>query len=82
MGSALTSFSLRSEQKQLVREKWKIFKLDPFDSRLGTHKIHSLSAQRRKAVWSVVIDYDLRIVFVIDGDVVTTIDLGSHAIYR
>lgn len=36
----------------------------------------------RKTVWSVVIEYDLRVVFVIDGDVVTTIDLGSHAIQR
>jgi hypothetical protein len=36
----------------------------------------------KKTVWSIVIDYDLRAVFVIDDDVVTMIDLGSYAIYR
>lgn len=75
-------YALPPEQKQLVREKWQIFKLDPFDVRLGTHKINSISARMKKTVWSVVIAYDLRAVFVIDGDVVTTIDLGSHTIYR
>jgi Txe/YoeB family toxin of Txe-Axe toxin-antitoxin module len=75
-------YALPSAQKQLAREKWEIFKVDPFDPRLGTHKINSLSARMKKTVWSVVIDYDIRAVFVIDDDVVTTIDLGSHAIYR
>jgi hypothetical protein len=75
-------YALSPEQKQLAREKWQMFKVNPFDSRLGTHKIDSLSARMKKTVWSVAIDYDLRAVFVIDDDVVTTIDLGSHAIYR
>jgi hypothetical protein len=75
-------YALSPEQKQQVREKWQIFKLDPFDVRLGTHKINSLSARVKKPVWSVVIAYDLRALFVIDGDVVTTIDIGSHAIYH
>jgi hypothetical protein len=75
-------YSLPSRQKELVREKFQIFKVDPFDSRLGTHKINSLSARTGKTVRSVVIEGDLRAVFVIDGDLVTTIDIGSHAIYR
>jgi Txe/YoeB family toxin of Txe-Axe toxin-antitoxin module len=75
-------YALPARQKQLVRDKWQIFKIDPFDPRLGTHKINSLSARMKKTVWSAVIDYDLRAVFVMDGDVVTTIDIGSHAIYR
>jgi len=75
-------YALSPEQKRLVREKWQIFRVDPFDPRLGTHKINSLSARMKKTVWSVVVDYDLRAVFVIDADVITTIDLGSHAIYR
>ncbi len=75
-------YALPPAQKQLAREKWEIFKVDPFDPRLGTHKINSLSARMKETVWSVVIDYDMRAVFVIDDDVVTTIDLGSHAIYR
>jgi hypothetical protein len=75
-------YALPSRQKELVREKFQIFKVDPFDSRLGTHKINSLSARTGKTVRSVVIEGDLRAVFVIDGDLVTTIDIGSHAIYR
>jgi hypothetical protein len=77
-------YALRPDQKQLVREKWEIFKVDPFDSRLGTHKISSLSARMKKTVWSVVIESrgDLRVTFVIDGDLVTTIDIGGHSIYR
>jgi Txe/YoeB family toxin of Txe-Axe toxin-antitoxin module len=75
-------YSLPREQKKSVREKWQLFKHDPFDPRLGTHKINSLSARMKKTVWSVVIESDLRVVFVINGDVFTTIDLGTHAIYR
>jgi hypothetical protein len=75
-------YALPSHQKKLVREKYKIFKIDPFDSRLGTHKIHSLSARMGKTVRAVEIEGDLRAVFVIDGDLVTTIDIGSHAIYK
>jgi hypothetical protein len=75
-------YTLPARQKQLVREKWQIFKMDPFDARLGTHKINSLSARMKQTVRSVVIEGDLRAVFVIDGDVVTTIDIGTHAIYR
>jgi hypothetical protein len=41
-------YALSPAQKQLVREKWKLFKLDPFDPRLGTHKIHLLSARKKK----------------------------------
>jgi len=75
-------YALPARQKQLVREKWQIFKVDPFDPRLGTHRINSLSARMGKTVRSVVIEGDLRAVFVIDGDLVTTIDIGDHSIYR
>ena len=75
-------YFLPSHQKELVREKWQIFKADPFDSRLGTHKINSLSARMGKTVRAVLIEGDLRAVFVIDGDLVTTIDIGDHSIYR
>jgi hypothetical protein len=75
-------YSLSPAQKQRVREKWAIFQIDPFDPRLGTHRINSLSARMKRTVWSVVIDYDLRVVFVIDGATVTTLDVGTHSIYR
>jgi hypothetical protein len=36
-------------------------KIDPFDPRLGTHKIHRLSAIAIQTVYSVVIEGNLRI---------------------
>lgn len=75
-------YALPAPQKLSVREKWDIFRRDPFDRRLGTHKIHSLSARYGRTIYSVVIEGDLRAVFYIDGGTVLTIDLGTHAIYR
>ena len=37
-------YGLSDSQKESVRRAWTIFKQDPFDARLGTHKIHRLSA--------------------------------------
>ena len=65
-----------------VRRIWRIFKLNPFDPRLGTHKIHSLSAVFGRTVYAVVVEGDLRIVFYIDGDTVVTTNIGTHSIYR
>ena len=74
--------ALPPAQKASVRATWAIFKLDPFDPRLGTHKIHRLSARYRMNVYSVVIEADLRAVFYLVGDLVVTVDLGTHDIYR
>lgn len=75
-------YRLSSGQKESVRRAWEIFKVDPFDPRLGTHKINYLSAQYRKTVYSVVIEGDLRTIFYVEGDIVWTVDVGSHSIYR
>lgn len=73
---------LPREQWASVRRVWQIFKIDPFDPRLGTHKIHALSALFRRTVYAVVVEGDLRITFYIDGDTVITTNIGTHAIYR
>ena len=73
---------LTPAQKQSVKTTWQIFKRDPFDPRLGTHKIHRLSAAYGKTVYSVVIEDDLRVVFFLDQNIVYTVDVGSHDIYR
>ena len=65
-----------------MRAAWAIFKVDPFDPRLGTHKIHRLSARYRTNVYLVVIAGDLRAVFHLHEDLVVTIDLGTHDIYK
>jgi hypothetical protein len=58
-------YALNSLQKHAVREVWSVFKNDPFDPRLRTHKIHSLSAEFGKTVYAVVIENDLRVPFFI-----------------
>ena len=61
---------------------WTIFKNDPFDPRLGTHRINSLSAHYQRTIYSVVLEGDLRAVFFLEGEMVMTIDVGTHDIYR
>jgi len=75
-------YGLRPDQKESVRGAWKIFRENPFDTRLRTHKIHRLSAALGKTVYAVEIESDLRAVFYIEGDVVRTVDIGSHDIYK
>jgi hypothetical protein len=75
-------YALPEAHKGSARRAWAIFRENPFDARLRTHKIHSLSAQARRTVWAVCIEADLRSIFIIDGDEVTTLDIGTHAIYQ
>ena len=75
-------YALPDPQKQSAREAWLIFKEDPFDPRLRTHKIHRLSALMRQTVFALVIEGDLRAVFYIEGGSVISFNIGSHAVYR
>jgi hypothetical protein len=50
-----------------------IFKQDPFDARLGTHKIHRLGAHYAETIYSVVVEGDLRVLCYIEDDVVKTL---------
>lgn len=75
-------YALPPAQKESTRRAWEIFKQDPFDPRLGAHKIHSLSARYGKTVHSAIIEADLRVVFFLEGDTVWTVDIGTHALYR
>lgn len=75
-------YLLDAAQKASVRQQWQIFKLDPFDPRLGTHKINRLSAISGRTIYSVVIEGDLRVLFHIDGRTIYSFDLGTHALYR
>ena len=74
-------YALSPAQKDSVRRAWDVFKADPFRSSLGTHEIRALSARAKHTIYSVVIEADLRVVFRIDGDWVTTLDVGTHKIY-
>ncbi|HWB59736.1 MAG TPA: hypothetical protein VG733_09595 [Chthoniobacteraceae bacterium] len=61
---------------------FKIFKENPFDPRLGTHKIHKLSAIYGKTIHSVCVENDLRSVFYVEGNRIVSVDIGTHDIYR
>lgn len=74
--------ALPDSQKDSTREAWQIFKLDPFDPRLRTHKIHSLSALYKRTIYSVTVERDLRVVFFIEENTIFTVDIGTHDLYR
>jgi len=75
-------YGLSSPQKDSTRKAWQIFKEDPFDPRLRAHKIHKLSARYGHTIYAVRIEEDLRVVFYLEDDVVITVDIGSHRLYR
>ncbi len=75
-------YRLSPEEKAAAREAWKIFKTDPFDPRLGTHKIHRLSALYNRTIYAVNVAGDLRSTFYIERDCVISVDIGTHEIYR
>ena len=73
---------LTASQQESAQTAWRIFKENPFDPRLRTHKIASLSARFGRTIHSVRIEADLRAVFYLDGSNVVTVDIGTHSIYR
>jgi len=75
-------YDLTSSQKESARRAWKIFKQNPFDSRLRTHKIYRLSAHYGRTIYAVEIEADLRAIFFIDRNCVVTVDIGTHEIYK
>jgi mRNA-degrading endonuclease YafQ of YafQ-DinJ toxin-antitoxin module len=70
------------QQQQSARKIFAIFKEDPFDARLHSHKIQKLSARYGRTIYAAEIEPDLRVLFYIEGDMVVTADIGSHDIYR
>jgi hypothetical protein len=75
-------YALSSEQKELVRKAWETFKTDPFHPSLRSHEIRVLSAKARHTIYAAVIDADLRVIFRIDDSWVTTLNVGTHKLYR
>lgn len=74
--------ALSSARKASVRAKWELFKVDPFDPRLGTHVIRRLSALQRTQVFSVVVEGDLRVIFIVrHPNEIYTLDVGTHDLY-
>ena len=73
---------LSPSQKHSAKQAFSFFKKDPFDPRLRTHKIHQLSALYKKTIYAVRVEDDLRSIFYLDGKLIVSVDIGTHAIYR
>ena len=73
------SFKKRLKRQQDLEDKFwqrvEIFKNNPFDARLKTHKLSG----KLKDLWSFIIEYDLRVVFYFcDENRVVFVDIGKH----
>lgn len=55
-----------------------IFRANPFDRRLDTHKLHG----RLKSKWSFSIDDKYRILFEFNNSEVVFLDIGDHELYK
>jgi mRNA-degrading endonuclease YafQ of YafQ-DinJ toxin-antitoxin module len=73
---------LSDNQFRSAKKAFVIFRQDPFDPRLRTHKIHGLSSAYKKTIYSVWIEGDLRATFFLQGSDVISVDIGTHSIYR
>ena len=75
-------YKLSPAQKESVRRAWQIFKRDPFHLSFRSHEIHELSGRAKHAIYSAIIESDLRVIFRIDDRWVTSLDVGTYKIYR
>ncbi len=73
---------LSEAQQRAARQTFLIFKANPFDARLRTHKIRRLSAQYGRTIYAVDIAGDLRATFYVEGDTVWSVAIGTHDIYK
>jgi len=64
--------------KLIAEKKEKIFRKDPFDPRLKTHKLSG----RLKDFYSFSIDYQYRIIFEFADKEVWFHSVGTHEIYK
>ena len=70
---------LPKEIKALAEEKENIFRKNPFDSRLDTHKLHG----RLKEYWAFSIVDKYRIIFEFaEKDIIWFHSVGDHSIYQ
>lgn len=65
--------------KHKAERQEKIFRQNPFDSRLKTHKLSG----KLQEFWSFSVDYQHRIIFeLIDAHTIWFHSVGAHQIYR
>jgi hypothetical protein len=73
---------LSGQQQHKARAAFELFRQNPFDPRLRTHRIHRLSAHYGRTIYAVDIADDLRAAFYIDGATIWSVAIGTHDIYK
>ena len=75
---------LKEDQRKLAKKTYNsVFKHNPFDEKLRSHKIHKLSSRYKKTIFGAVLDGNLRIAFYKAGpNTVVSVDIGTHDIYK
>ena len=64
---------------EILQKKEDIFKNNPFDERIRTHKLNGIYKER----WSFSINYTYRVIFKFQTkQLVEFIDIGTHEIYK
>lgn len=61
-----------------AEEKETIFRKNPFDSRLKTHKLHG----KLRKLWSFSVDGKYRILFEFVGKEIILLDIDDHDLYK
>jgi len=70
---------LAKEIKILAEKREKIFRENPFDSRLKTHKLSG----KLKNIWSFSVDKNYRILFIFyKENIIIFLNIGTHEIYK
>ena len=65
--------------KRVAEEREFVFRNNPFDSQLNTHKLHG----KYKEYWAFAIAEQYRIIFAFsESNIIDFIDIGTHKIYR
>jgi mRNA-degrading endonuclease YafQ of YafQ-DinJ toxin-antitoxin module len=65
--------------KELAQEKIEVFKEDPFDQRLKTHKLHG--REKEYLAFSINQTYRIKFAFLEDDEVFFA-EIGTHDIYK
>ena len=61
---------------------FKIFKKNPWDKALKTHKISALSQRAGTPIWAIYVDADIRALFMQKGNVIISLNIGNHDVYK
>jgi len=70
---------LSNNIKNVAKNKERIFRINPFDPRLDTHKLHG----KDKDMWSFSVTRSYRIKFIFLAKVsILFLEIGTHDIYK